>query len=175
LSRWTTFSAGVKRKILSLDEASLLVGLDPCVLLAHVLPRAGTIPPAERRASSSLVDALERGRLRCVTSTMALAETTYVAGRERIPFEARRDLLSYLTFDLSASLTFVPVTQELAVAAAEFRLLHYHRDRAPISYADALFAVTAWDAGANRLVTFDAPLLALGDPRIVPPSGLSLS
>ena len=41
--------------------------------------------------------------------------------------------------------------------------------------ADALFAVTAWDSGADHLVTVDAPLLALGDPRIIPPSALNLN
>jgi predicted nucleic acid-binding protein len=113
--------------------------------------------------------------VRCVTSAMALAEITYVAGREGLDFDERSQFFTYLTVELAGALEFQDVTPELAAAAAEFRLLHYHRDRAPISYADAIYAVTAWDAGADRLVTFDAPLLALGDQRIVPPSALNLS
>jgi predicted nucleic acid-binding protein len=118
---------------------------------------------------------LEQGRLRGVTSAIALAEVTYVLGRDGHSSDARRDTMAYLTAELAGGLSIRPVTSELAVAAAEFRLLNYHRERAPISYADALFAVTAWDSGADHLVTFDAPLLTTGDARIVPPSALNLS
>ena len=169
------FFGGDARRTLSPDDADRLVGVDPCILLAVLLPRSGTVSADERRASSDLVDALERRRLRGVTSTVAVAEVTYALGRERFSSNDRRDALTYLTEVLGQLLSFQPVTTELALAAAEFRLVHYHRDRAPISYADALYAVTAWEAGASQLVTVDGPLLALGDPRIVLPSALGFS
>ena len=126
-------------------------------------------------ACQRLVALLEAGRLRCVMSAMALAEITYVLGRERASAHRRAQLASYLSRDLSDRLTVVPVTSDLATAAAEFRLTHNHRERAPISHADALYVVTARENGASGLVTVDGPLLALGDPQIVRPTALDLS
>lgn len=103
-------------------------------------------------------------------SSLGLAETLYALGREGATLEERRAAEAYL----QRVLTIVPVDATIASAAAEHRLTHYHRDRSPISYADSVAAVVAQQAGVP-LITVDAPLLALRDPRIIRPSQLRLN
>lgn len=150
------------------------IGIDPCVFLALHVPGPG-VRPAEADACRRLVEALEQGRVTAVSSAFAVAEVMYALGREGQGAERRRLVRAWLTEALRDQLELVPVSPDLANAAAEFRLTHYHRQRAPISYADALYVVTARESGASPLVTLDGPLLALNDSEIVPPSALRFS
>lgn len=84
--------------------------------------------------------------------------------------EGRQVAASYL----SSRVTLVPIDSAIAIAAAEHRLAHYHRDRCPISYADSVAVIVAQQADAP-LITVDTPLLSLGDTRILRPSQLPLN
>jgi predicted nucleic acid-binding protein len=137
--------------------------------LAVLLPRPGAIDAAELAACQAVFRDLQAGALQGAMSAMGLAETIYALGRDRVPAEDRRDVER----DLQSLLTIVSVDAALAAAAAEHRLVHYHRTRSPISYADSVAVVMAERAGV-QLITVDAPLLGLGDTRVVPPSQLRL-
>ena len=138
------------------------------------MPSAGTVDPSELRAARVAIDAIDGGQLHGLLSALGLAETLYALGRERVALETRRAIEWQLTQGLFGRLTIVAVDTALATAAAAHRLAHYHRERSPISYADSVSVVMAERAGV-QLLTVDAPLLALGDSRIMPPSQLRLS
>lgn len=148
------------------------VGLDSNVLLAVLLPNPGGVTTADVIACRAILVAVEQGAIHAVTSALALAEVTYALGRDGVSARRRRDLELYLTQALRDHLSFIPVDEALAIEAAEHRLANYHRQRSPISYADSLYVVTAWSAGAKHVATTDGPLLALKDRRIVPPNEL---
>ena len=149
-----------------------LVGLDACVFLAVLLPRPGGVAAAEVAAARYALTALEEGRVLGITSALALAEVDYALGRDGITVERRQQVRVYLTQVLRTQLAVEPVDAEIAFAAADHRLAHYHRERSPISYADSIYVATARRSGAAQLLTTDTALLALQDPTIAPPSAL---
>lgn len=155
---------------MSETSSPLLVALDSCIPLAVLLPKPGTIAPAELRACRAVFDALNAGELHGSMSALALAEFLYAMGRDGATVEQRRETES----DLLRLLTIIPVDAAIASAAAEHRLTHYHRTRSPISYADSVALIAAQQSNA-QLITVDAPLLALKDPRITLPSQLRLN
>lgn len=63
---------------------------------------------------------------------------------------------------LDGPLTTIPLSADVAIAAAAVRARHYHRTRRPVSLADAVLIASAMDGpGPHRLATADPDVLAV--------------
>jgi predicted nucleic acid-binding protein len=100
-------------------------------------------------------------------TTTNLAETLDVSQRVYgVAIERAMELIEPLT---AGPLATLPLSAEMAIAAAAIRARHYHRTRRPISLADSVLLASAIDGpDVRRLATADPDVLAVARDEQVP-------
>jgi predicted nucleic acid-binding protein len=111
--------------------------------------------PVFAPAFEGLVEAYERGVVRTALSTIAVAEV--LAG----PFKHGQEALAKRYEKVLADFELVPVSQDIAVAAAHLRA------GTGLRLPDALQAATALEIGAAALVTHDRDFSRLAGLRVI--------
>lgn len=121
-----------------------VVGLDTSPLIYFIEDH-----PSYAKRLSAFFEAVDRERIRVVTSVVTLAEVLVRPLRERRPDLVQRYREILLN---SAGFETLPVSAEIAEQAAQLRATHGLRT------PDALQLATALDAGARIFLTNDAQL-----------------
>lgn len=146
-------------------EPSPLVCLDANIFLAVLIPEATRAPKDEVAGAERVLKALERGRLRGISTAVLLGEIRYAYLREDKPgFEIARAAI-----EAEANLRLFAVTAHLAIHAAELRRRYYSKKNV-FSYNDGLYLATGLAEQADLLITTDPHLLTVGDLKTISPS-----
>lgn len=111
----------------------------------------------ERQAAAVLA-AVSGGRAEGVVSALSIAEVKYHALRKL--GHARASEAAYLVQNFPNS-RVVDVTPGMASTAADLRFKYYDRRNRQMSFADAVLAATALQAGCSKIVSGDSDLKGL--------------
>jgi len=146
-------------------EGAPLACLDANVFLAVLIPESTKAVREEVAGAERVLQAIETGRLRAVSTAILFGEIRYVYLREDKPgFEIARAAI-----ETESNLRTVAVTALLAIRAAEFRKKYYSK-RNTFSYNDGLYLATALAENAGMVITTDPHLLSVEEIRAISPS-----
>jgi predicted nucleic acid-binding protein len=146
------------------DEPPLAC-LDANVFLALLIPEATRAPKEEVAGAERVLEAIDEGRLRGVSTTILFGELRYAFLREGKPgFE-----IASAAIAAEGNLRTLPVTAPLAIHAAELRKKYYIRKNA-FSYNDGLYLATGIAEGVDLLISTDPHLLRASELKVIPPS-----
>ena len=109
-----------------------------------------------------LLKQLQDGK-RAVFSTLGLTEVLYVMRRKGGKGAATRIHQIITSF---SELVLLPVTEEVAVLAAELRDKYYDKKHRALSYADAVHLATASLSGCERFYTGDPDFSDVSEVRV---------
>lgn len=150
------------------DDPAPLVCLDANVFLAVLIPEATRAPRQEIAGSERVLNAIERGRMRGMSTSILFGEIRYAYLREDKPgFE-----IAFAAIRSQSYLRIVDIIPSLAIHAAELRKKYYSR-RTPFSYNDGLYLATALQEQAALLISTDPHLLSVSEIEAIPPSSFS--
>lgn len=146
-------------------EGPPLACLDANVFLAVLIPESTKAGREEVAGAERVLQAIETGCLRAVSTAILFGEIRYVYLREGKPgFEIARAAI-----EAEPNLRTVAVTALLAIRAAEHRK-NYYTKRNTFSYNDGLYLATALAENADSLITTDPHLLSVEEIRAISPS-----
>jgi predicted nucleic acid-binding protein len=146
-------------------EPPPLACLDANIFLAVLIPEATKVFQIEVAGGERVLKAVEKGRLRGVSTTILFGEIRYVYLRDEKPgFE-----IASAAIEAEANLKIVPVSRSLAVHAAELRRRYYSK-RNSFSYNDGLYLATGLAEQADFLITTDPHLLNVTELKAILPS-----
>lgn len=150
---------------MSEGDSPPLACLDANIFLAVLIPEATRAPKAEVVGSERVLKAIERGRLRGVSTAILFGEIRYAYLREdKAGFEIARAAI-----EAERNLRILTITASLAIHAAELRRRYYSKKNA-FSYNDGLYLATGLAEHVNLLITTDPHLLSVADLKTLPPS-----
>jgi predicted nucleic acid-binding protein len=150
---------------MSKAESATLACLDANIFLAVLIPEATRAPKEEIAGAGRVLSAVEKGRLRGISTAILLGEIRYAYLREDKPgFEIARAAI-----EAEENLRILAVTAPLAIHAAELRRKYYSKKNA-FSYNDGLYLSTGIAEHADLLITTDPHLLNARDLKTMPPS-----
>jgi predicted nucleic acid-binding protein len=150
---------------MSRSEPASLACLDANIFLAVLIPEATRAPKDEIAGAARVLSAVEKGRLRGISTAILLGEIRYAYLREDKPgFEIARAAI-----EAEVNLRIFAVTVPLAIHAAELRRRYYSKKNV-FSYNDGLYLATGIAEKANLLVTTDPHLLGARDLKTMLPS-----
>jgi predicted nucleic acid-binding protein len=150
---------------MSRGESPTLACLDANIFLAVLIPEATRAPKDEVAGAGRVLNAVERGRLRGVSTAILLGEIRYAYLREdKSGFEIARAAI-----EAEANLRVVTVSVPLAIHAAELRRRYYSKKNV-FSYNDGLYLATGLAERVDLLITTDPHLLGTRDLKTMRPS-----
>lgn len=146
-------------------ESPTLACLDANIFLAVLIPEATRAPKDEIAGAGRVLNAVEKGRLRGVSTAILLGEIRYAYLREdKSGFEIARAAI-----ESEANLRVVTVSVPLAIHAAELRRRYYSKKNV-FSYNDGLYLATGLAERVDLLITTDPHLLGTRDLKTMRPS-----
>ena len=150
---------------MSRGESPTLACLDANIFLAVLIPEATRSPKDEIAGAGRVLNAVEKGRLRGVSTAILLGEIRYAYLREdKSGFEIARAAI-----EAEANLRVVTVSVSLAIHAAELRRRYYSKKNV-FSYNDGLYLATGLAERVDLLITTDPHLLGTRDLKTMRPS-----
>jgi predicted nucleic acid-binding protein len=150
---------------MSRGESPTLACLDANIFLAVLIPEATRAPKDEIAGAGRVLNAVEKGRLRGVSTAILLGEIRYAYLREdKSGFEIARAAI-----ESEANLRVVTVSVPLAIHAAELRRRYYSKKNV-FSYNDGLYLATGLAERVDLLITTDPHLLGTRDLKTMRPS-----
>lgn len=150
---------------MSRGESPTLACLDANIFLAVLFPEATRAPKDEIAGAGRVLNAVEKGRLRGVSTAILLGEIRYAYLREdKSGFEIARAAI-----EAEANLRVVTVSVSLAIHAAELRRRYYSKKNV-FSYNDGLYLATGLAERVDLLITTDPHLLGTRDLKTMRPS-----
>ena len=150
---------------MSRGESPTLACLDANIFLAVLIPEAARAPKDEIAGAGRVLNAVEKGRLRGVSTAILLGEIRYAYLREdKSGFEIARAAI-----EAEANLRVVTVSVSLAIHAAELRRRYYSKKNV-FSYNDGLYLATGLAERVDLLITTDPHLLGTRDLKTMRPS-----
>ena len=143
---------------MSRGESPTLACLDANIFLAVLIPEATRAPKDEIAGAGRVLNAVEKGRLRGVSTAILLGEIRYAYLREdKSGFEIARAAI-----EAEANLRVVTVSVSLAIHAAELRRRYYSKKNV-FSYNDGLYLATGLAERVDLLITTNPHLLGTRD------------
>ncbi len=150
---------------MSRGESPTLACLDANIFLAVLIPEATRAPKDEIAGAGRVLNAVEKGRLRGVSTAILLGEIRYAYLREdKSGFEIARAAI-----EAEANLRVVTVSVSLAIHAAELRRRYYSKKNV-FSYNDGLYLATGLAERVDLLITTNPHLLGTRDLKTMRPS-----
>jgi len=150
---------------MSRGESPTLACLDANIFLAVLIPEAARAPKDEIAGAGRVLNAVEKGRLRGVSTAILLGEIRYAYLREdKSGFEIARAAI-----EAEANLRVVTVSVSLAIHAAELRRRYYSKKNV-FSYNDGLYLATGLAERVDLLITTNPHLLGTRDLKTMRPS-----